>query len=296
MLRKLVLVVSFACLVFVAAMIVSCGSSKNHLGTMCTGGPFNVVGDWQGTIGTGTSSQGATGVINTQGQALFFDSDSRSSGDPASGSVAALPAITGACAFSGAVTIYNVQSIVGTVSGTVQGNVNSATSISGNVTVGSGSTAVSFSSYAPLSGSVTALTSTMDGQIPGNTQPVILVLTLQPHGTGASMTFASTAQSSCAVNGTLTQEGTSNVFDASMTFGSGSACPSPSSSSGLAFESNTDLFGYTGSPAATGTYLYVVSSNSAFVLEIYPQLAVAQLNAHPSSHSFAAKPRAFILR
>ncbi len=87
MLRKLALVVSFACLVFVAAMIVSCGSSKTHLGTMCTGGPFNVVGDWQGTIATSTGNQEVTGVINTQGQAVFFDSDSLNS-DPASGSVA----------------------------------------------------------------------------------------------------------------------------------------------------------------------------------------------------------------
>jgi len=130
MLRNLVVVSFFSCLIFVAVLISSCGSSSgNKITTGCTGGPFNVVGDWQGTFNSGSVSQGATGVINTQGQAVFFDSDTLNS-DPASGSVAVLPNITGTCSFSGTATVYNTPGGGGNVvTGSVQGTVSSATSI-----------------------------------------------------------------------------------------------------------------------------------------------------------------------
>jgi hypothetical protein len=261
--RNLALVVSFACLAFVAAIITSCGSSGNKISTMCTGGPFNVVGNWQGTFsvnGSGTTS--AIGVINSQGRAIFFDS---ATADLGVGSVAALPSITGACSFSGTETVYPTQLIGGgVVTGTLQGSVSSATSISGTQSNGSSSGTFSLSSFSPMSGSVTALSGARTGEI--EDQAVILQVTFTP-GTGNNMTFASTPQSSCTANGTLTQEGTSNVFDVSITFGSGAGCPSSSTVNGLAFESNTDYFKFNNS--MQGTYLYAISSTSALVLEIF---------------------------
>jgi len=289
MLRKLALVVSFACLIFVAAMIVSCGSSKTHLGTMCTGGPFNVVGDWQGTIATSTGNQGVTGVINTQGQAVFFDSDSLNS-DQASGSVAVLPNITGTCSFSGNATVYNTPGGGGnTTTSSVQGTVNSATSISVTPS-GSNSSTFTLSSYTPLSSSVAALSGNLVADDPG--QAVLLPLTFTP-GTGNNMSFANNA-GNCTVSGTFTQEGSSNIFDFSITFtGTVAGCPNPGMVTGFGFESNTDLFALNGS--APGTYLYAMSSTSALVFEIFKQAADADLHTE-STHSFAAKPSAFIFR
>ncbi|HKI25884.1 MAG TPA: hypothetical protein VKA07_06135 [Candidatus Sulfotelmatobacter sp.] len=272
MLRKLALVVSFACLVFVAAMIVSCGSSKTHLGTMCTGGPFNVVGDWQGTLTTNGTNQNLAGVINSQGQALFFDSDSLASHDPASGSVAALPAITGACSFSGTATGYGAFGVAGgTTSGAVSGNVNSASSISGTITVNSVQSSFSLTSFSPLTGTPTSLAGNLGGAIEG-AAPGLLPLTFTP-GSGNNMTFTNDLilAPNCTTSGSATQEGTTNIFDISITIsGTGAGCPPAATVTGLGFESNTDYFGASGVNPVPGTYLYAISSTSAFVLEVYP--------------------------
>jgi len=299
MLRKLALVVSFACLVFVAAMIVSCGSSNNHLTTTCTGGPFNVVGDWQGTLTAGGGSSSIIGLINTSGEALFFDSDPGSgpNADPASGSVAALPSITGTCSFSGNVTLYEtpaaaVLSGSSIVTGTAQGNVSSASSISVSATINGNSSGFTLNSYTPLTGSVSALSGALLAEDPA--QSFQLLLDFTPT-TGNNMNFANDPSSNCTTSGTLTQEGSNNVFDFSVTFsGTAEGCPTPQTVTGLAFESSSDIFVVNGNLA--GTYLYAVSSTSAVVLEIFRQTAAdSELRARPT-HSFAAKPSAFIFR
>ena len=299
MLRKLALPLSFVCLVLVAALITSCGSSNSHLGTSCTGGPFNVVGDWQGTLTTGGMKQNVTGVINSQGEALFFDSDSSSSGDPAFGSVAVLPAITGACSFSGTTTAYSSAGAGGgTATGSTQGTVNSATSIDASVTVLSNVATFALSSFSPLSGSPTSLVGSRGGAIEG-ASPSLLPLTFTP-GSGNNMTFTNdmALAPNCSTSGTITQEGTTNIFDISIDFsGTAQGCPAPATISGLGFESNTDYFGATGTNPVPGTYIYAISSTSAFVLEVYPPPTVgAQLNMRSPVHSFAAKPSAFIFR
>jgi len=268
MLRKLALVVSFACLVFVAAMIVSCGSSKTHLGTMCTGGPFNVAGDWQGTLGVGGVNVNIAGVITSQGQAVLFD-DSTATADPNSGSVLVLPAITGqTCSFSGSSTVYAAPLASGVIlTGSVQGTIGSNSSISATGTINNTSGNVTLSSFAPITGSVTAVTGAQDGNIQQG--PGLGELTFTQSGSGASMSFASFGETPCPVIGTFTQEASTNVFDVSMTFsGTSQACPPAGTVTGLGFESPTDYFGF--NQGAQGTYLYAASSTSALVVEISP--------------------------
>jgi hypothetical protein len=269
MLRNLAIVVSFVCLAFVSAIITSCGSSGTHLGTMCTGGPFNVVGNWQGTLTTGGTLVNVSGVINTSGQAVFFDSDSPQT-DNESGSVAVLPTITGTCSFSGNASAFgSFGAGGGSASGTASGNVNSATSISGTVTINGTKSNFSFSSFTPLSGSIAALSGSKGGSIQG-ISPSLLPLTFQATGTGNNMSFTNnTLLSNCTTSGTFTQEGANNIFDVSITFsGTGNTCPAAGTVAGLGFESNTDYFAANNN--GQGTYLYAVSSTSAFVLEVYP--------------------------
>jgi len=290
MLRKLALVVSFACLVFVAAMIVSCGSSSNnHLTTTCTGGPFNVVGDWDGTLSLNGSTFNVAGVINTQGEALFFDADSESSEDPNFGSVAALPTITGACSFSGTVTLFQAPSSTDASSTlSVTGSVSSATAITLSGSSQGTTDTFTLNSFNPLTGSLGPVTGSQDAEI---AQGAILPTLTFTNPTGNNMMFNS-GDASCGVNGSFTQEGTNNVFDVSITFSGTAGCVT-GTLTGLGFESNTDIFGFNGGVA--GTYLYAIDSGTATVVEIFTLTAGRDLHERPA-HSFAAKPRAFIFR
>jgi hypothetical protein len=258
MLRNFVLPLSLLCLLAICAMTINCGSSSssNNGGQNCSGGPFNVVGDWNLTF---NGTPGSAGVINTAGLALFFDSF---------GDVAALPSITGSCSFSGTATLY--ESLLGgglTVPASATGKVNSTTSITGTATSSSGSITLSAAPISPLSGAPTALLgSGYQGVIEADPGANIWDLTFTPTGTGQSMTVSGTnIAATCTVAGTLTQEGSSNVFDSAIAF-SGSGCPFPSIN-GLALESNSDYFGV--NAGAAGTYLYAISSSSPAVLEVF---------------------------
>jgi hypothetical protein len=235
-------------------MTINCGSSSHSTTTSCTGGPFNVVGDWNLTF-NGTA--GSAGVINTAGLALFFDSF---------GDVFAGPTITGSCSFSGTATLYAIGGGVGG-SASATGNVNSATSITGTATTNGNSAPFSAAPISPLSGAPTALTgSGYQGVIQADPFANIWSLTFAPTGTGQSMTFSGTSTNidgTCTVSGTLTQEGSNNVFDSAIAF-SGAGCPFPNIN-GLALESNSDYFFGKGA----GTYLYAISSSSPAVLEVF---------------------------
>jgi hypothetical protein len=267
--RNLALVVSFACLAFVAAIITSCGSSGNKISTMCTGGPFSVAGDWQGALSVNGINANIAGAINSKGQAVFFD-DSPAS-DPNSGSVLVLPAITGqTCSFSGSSIIYAAPLALGVIlTGSAKGTISSNSSISATGTFNNSSSNVTLSSFAPITGSATALTGVKDANIQQG--PPLGQLTLTQSGSGASMSLASFGATACPVNGTFTQDGSTNVFDVSLTFsGTSQVCPPAGTITGLGFESTTDYFGLTGSPQIQGTYLYAASSTSAIVVEISP--------------------------
>jgi hypothetical protein len=256
MLRNFVLLLSLLCLLAICAMTINCGSSSSsNNGGGCTGGPFNVVGDWNLTF---NGNAGSAGVINTAGLALFFDSF---------GDVFAGPTITGTCSFSGTATLFATPlggGIGGVASAT--GNVNSATSISGTATTNGSSAPFSAAPISPLSGAPIALSASLLGVIQADPGANIWDLTFTPTGTGQGMTVSGTnVAATCTVSGTLTQEGSNNVFDSAIAF-SGAGCPFPDIN-GLALESNSDYFNVNG--GAAGTYLYAISSTSAAVLEVF---------------------------
>lgn len=262
MLRTVLCVMSLACLTFVAALTISCGSSNNN-NQACTGGPYNVVGDWTLT----ESSTSGPGVINTAGLAVFFQSTTNA---PAPGVTVVMPTITGACSFSGNATAYPTPALIqqGVTGGSspIQGNVNSSTSISGTIDPGtSNATSLSIQPNSTLSGSVTIPSTSMQAQVEGTTSPDILTVTFS--GTTSSMSFSGNDGFNCSISGTFTQEGTNNVFDTQIIY-TGSGCPATGTVGGLGFESNTDYFGMNGN--GSGLYLYAASSSSSSVLEIYP--------------------------
>jgi hypothetical protein len=272
--QKLVLCTLFACLVAVAAAMIGCGGGSSNLSTSaaCTGGPYNVVGDWTLT----TSSASGPGVINSSGLAVFFQTNTSV---PAPGDTAVFPTISGACSFSGTATAYATQfSGGGSTSNTVSGTVSSTTSISGTISgTSSGTTNFSMTSNSPLSGSVKALSGNQWlGEFEGMTVPVIWNIVFSSTGSGSSMSFngfgTAPDGSACYMSGTFNQEGGSgtdlNVFDVSITSLDG-GCPLEASVTGLGFESSSDYFNLNGN--APGTYFYAIPSNSAAVLEIFPQ-------------------------
>jgi hypothetical protein len=274
--RNFLISLSFLCLLAICAMITNCGSSSKSGGGN-GGGPYDVVGDWQLTL-SGSSTTGY-GVINTTGLALFFDN---------LGETLELPTITGASSFSGTATIYEPGGASSTA--TVQGNVNSATSISGTLS-GNGSGSFTAASYSAVT-SVTALSGAMTGE---SWSGALLELTLSPSGSNASMSFTGSNGISCDVSGTFTQEGgnvaTLNVFDVSMTF-SGTGCPTLTTTAitGLGLESSSDYLNFnSGSP---GTYLYADMLDPAgpFILEIYVPVGAAAASRHISSPERRGSP------
>ncbi len=216
MLRKYLVSVSLVCLVTLAATIISCGGSSSSTQTACTGGPYDVVGNWTLDVtGTGVSTSGP-GVISTSGAAVFFQTSTTT---PAPGDTVTMPAITGTCSFSGMATAYGTSaSGGGTTTATVQGNVNSASSISGSISNGNKFSLVPGS---PLTGSVAALSGSMIGSVAGWVGPGNLwQLSFTPTGSNSSMSFGGADVDGCNVSGTFDQEGGNvsnlNVFDVSI--------------------------------------------------------------------------------
>lgn len=265
--RKVLGVVFTLGLGLLIPVLLSCGggysNNKNNNGG-CTGGPYNVTGDWLMTVSGNGGSVSGPGVISSSGQAVFFQT---SNTVPAPGDTVVLPTITGACSFSGTATAYaTAASGGGTASDSVTGKVSSSSSISG--TLSNGNT-ISLAPSSPLSGSVVALSGAMLGEVEGSTQAYIWQLNLTPTGTDQNMSLTGNNGQGCNVSGTFTQEGGGaadlNVFDVAMTF-SGTACPADIN--GVGFASSSDYFQMNG--GAPGTYFYAVSSTGAVVLEIFP--------------------------
>jgi hypothetical protein len=246
MLRKAALLLCFACLILLVFLMVACGGSSTS--TAC--GPYNVVGDWNLTL---NGSSGVAGVISASGLAAFFNS---------SGEVVVMPTITGVCSFSGTSSLYS--STNGLTTSTVTGNVSSATSLGGTYTSGSSSGAFTAAAITPLTGAITVPSNVMFMEDYDNNSGVSII-PLIFSGTPGNMTFISNNVTDCAASGTFTEENGKNVFDVSMTF-SGIRCPVSGAFTGVGFESSSDYFNF--NLGAAGTYLYVVSSDSAAVFEI----------------------------
>ena len=269
MLRKFLLPLFLFCLAAWCVTTFGCGSSAP---AKCTGGPYNVVGNWQSTFNVGDASLTGYGVINSAGLALFFDN---SAVGFQTGDTLELPSISGACAFSGDFIIYAEpgsvpagNSIVTT--DTATGNITSTTAISGTFT---GPTAGKFSaaSFSPLSGAPTALTGAMTANSQGtiNGNAILLDLTFSAAGSGASMSISGSDGNTCDVTGTFTQEGSNNVFDVSITF-TGASCVITGTQTGLGFESTTDYFTMNGNAGVTYLYADLLANGNPVVLELFP--------------------------
>jgi hypothetical protein len=254
------------------AVTIACGSSNKS--TSCTGGPYNVVGDWQVSVQSGSQSVTGYGAIDSAGLALFFD-NSASTGN--SGDTLELPTVTGSCAFSGNITDYEEPGGLSSGQSTtdsVQGNVTSATALNGTFTGSNGSGTFTAATFSPLTGSVSAVTGSKTGVVQGtvNSQSVLLPLTFSATGTGDSMSFTSSISQNCNAAGTFTQVGTANVFDVSITFTStgGIGCALPGTFTGIGFESNSDYFNINGNnPADTYLNADILASSNTFVMEIF---------------------------
>jgi len=269
MLRKSVFLLSLLCLAAWCAVNIGCGGSSSPKKTACTGS-YNIVGDWQGTAtGTG-SSDSLTGIINSTGEAMFFDSQA---------DIVSLPQLTGTCSFSETLTAYESTANGGASStGTATGNVNSDTSITGSDVSNGTTTNFTFSSYAPIS-TITAVTGTVGAVIEGQLSDSLI---LSLGGTSSAITFSGTDATNCTINGTATEEGTNNVYDVTFDVG-GTGCTA-TNLAGLGFESSADLF--TLDNNAIGTYLYVIVTNysAPFVVEIFPAGPGAYIKHH-SAHT-----------
>jgi hypothetical protein len=265
MLSRLGLWLCFVGLVLVGALTISCGNSSSGA-KPCTGGPYNVLGDWQITVtATGGSPVAGYGAIDSAGLALFFDS---------LGDTLQLPALTGTCAFSGSVNFYSVPGPPPNggveVTDTITGNVNSATSITGSFAgTGNPSGTISAAPYTQLTGSVTAVSGSKTGTVQGsfNGTPVLLPTTFTPAGSNNSMSFATTNLAGCAANGTFTEVGTSNVFDVSITLMP--TCPITGTFTGIGFESSSDYFSLNSGNADTYLYADILDGTNTFVIEFF---------------------------
>lgn len=267
--RKFVLSLSLACLFLIGALAVSCSSSSSS--KPCTGGPYNVVGDWQLTVkDTGGSPVTLYGAIDSAGLALFFDSSIGNSGDTVE-----LPALTGACSFSGNIAAYAEPGGPNSGSSAVdpaQGNVTSNSAFNGSFT-GAATGTFSATSFSPLTGAgaVTAVSGSKTGAVQGalNLQPVLLPATFTPAGSNNSTSFTtSNALENCTVTGTFTEVGTDNVFDVSMTF-SGTGCAISGTFTGIGFEASTDYFDVNGGQADTYLYADILDGTNTFVIEFF---------------------------
>lgn len=273
MFRRFLLFLAAMSLAAWCALSIGCGSSSKK--NTCTGGPYNVVGNWQLTVNqNGGASTTAYGAIDSAGLALFFDNSSLTG----SGDTYQLPTITGTCSVSGKMTSYaqpggprNGQSTTYTAAG----NVTSATALNGTYSASSASGTFSAATFSPLPGAVAAISGSKTGQVSGelNNQSVLLPnLLFSATGSGASMSFNSTSNSNCNVTGTFTQVGSANVFDVSMTFTStgGIGCALSGTFSGIGFQSTSDYFNFNQSnPADTYLYADILASNNTFVMEIF---------------------------
>lgn len=275
-LSRWALFLSLASLTLIGVMAMSCGSSSSATKPTCTGGPYDVVGDWAIDVG-GVGGPYFPGVINTAGLGVFFEANPTNL-DRNAGSEIVIPSVTGACSFSENLTYYVTRAVLGGGGAypyPVQGNVQSGPSISGTISEPDGPQ--TFVGIPPSPFTPTALTSTMslvDTSSPASClRPGCVQVQVVPSGTGnsADMTLSGTDGFNCNVSGTFTQEGSNaanlNVFDVSLTF-TGTTCQ-VTGTKGFGFESPSDYFNFTPYPPS-GTFLYAMSANSADVFVFYP--------------------------
>ena len=249
--------------VLLASFLLSCGSSSSGGGGKK--GPYNVVGNWQvGFSSTVGASSSGFGTIDSAGLAAFFDN---------SGNIFQLPAITGATSFSGNLNAYAVNGNpfsggVYSITGTAQGTVSSPTVIGGNFTTSgsSGTFTVSPSSF--VGGSVVPPSGAYNAKFLGFVD--VVNFTFSSNGAFTGTDSPNIQASGCAFSGTLTQQGSSNVFDISYSTTVTNGCVADTET-GIAFESSSDYFNVNN--GADSTYLYAILLTST-VQSVRPYVVV----------------------
>lgn len=272
--RKIILLSSIASLALLALITISCGTTSGSTNTACTGGPYDIVGNWQVTLTSSNGSDTLYGAIDSAGLALAFDNNSA---QQTTGDTIELPTLTGTCSFSGTATAYAEPTGIAQSPEalTASGNVTSTTSITGSYS-GSATGTFTAAPFKPLTGSVTTLSGSVTGEAEGapNGIGILDPFTFTPTsaGTNSNMSFTTSLATSpnCTVSGTFTQVTTANVFDVSITF-AGTSCALTGTFTGLGFESSTDYFGFTTGTSATGPFLYadILASSNTFVMEFW---------------------------
>jgi hypothetical protein len=241
----------------------NCGSSSSHFGGMQ---PFNVTGTWQLNFSAivGESNFG-DGAIDSAGVAAFFD---------LGGNIYQMPAISGASTFSGPFTVNSVNGAFFTggspvITGSAQGTVASATAIQGNFTTPSVTGTFTAAPSAQLSGGNVPLSGAYNGKFLGFSDSVSF--NFGANGTFTGSDAPSPQLPGCGINGTLSQQGSSNVFDIAFSTTASNSCIA-ASETGIAFQSHSDYFNVNSGADATYFYAIMLTSSQSqrpYVIVIY---------------------------
>jgi hypothetical protein len=241
----------------------NCGSSSSHVGMQ----PFDVAGTWQLNFSAivGESNFG-NGAIDSAGVAAFFD---------LGGNIYQMPAISGASTFSGP---FTVNSVNGTffnggnpvITGSAQGTVTSATTIQGSFTTPGVTGTFTATPSAQLNGGNVPLSGAYKGKFLGFSDSVSF--NFMANGTFSGSDAPTPQLSGCAINGALTQQGSSNVFDIAFSTTASNSCIA-ASETGIGFQSHSDYFNVNN--GADATYFYAIMLTSSlqsqrpYVIVIY---------------------------
>jgi len=254
-----------AIVIAVAGLTLSCGSSTSGGGQHQ--GSYNVVGNWQvGFSVTVGASNGGMGAIDSTGVAAFFDTG---------GNIFQLPTITGTSTFSGSLNAYaeNANPFPGGVyslTDSAQGTVTSATTIGGTFTALGTPGTFNLVPFSPLSGANVPLSGAYRAKFLGFTD--VVNFNFASDGTFTGSDDPSIQIPGCGFNGTLTQQGSSNVFDMTFSTMASNSCIA-TNETGIAFQSKIDYFNVNN--GADTNYFYVMMLTSTlqtvrpYVIVIY---------------------------
>ena len=253
-------------LTLIACLTIGCGSSGSGGGGQ-TQGPYNVVGNWQVTFSSavGASSSGL-GAIDSAGVAAFFDN---------SGDIFQLPTITRASSFSGNLNAYAVNGDpfaggVYIITDPAQGTVTSASSISGTFTASGSSGTFSLTPFSPLTGGGAAPSGAYNAKLLGFSD--VVSFNFGSSGAFSGSDSPNLQAPGCGFNGTLNQQGSSNVFDISYTTMASNSCIAYTVT-GTAFQSKNDYFNVNNGADASYYYAMILTSSvqnvRPYVIVIY---------------------------
>src|SRR5579864_7116282 len=240
--------------IVLACLALSCGSSTSGGGQHQ--GSYNVVGNWQvGFSATVGATNAGMGAIDSAGLAAFFDTG---------GNIFQLPTITGASSFSGNLNAYaeNASPFPGgvySVTDSAQGTVTSATTIGGTFTASGTPGTFNLVPFSPLSGANVPLSGAYNAKFLGFSD--VVNFNFASDGTFTGSDDPSIQIPGCGFNGTLTQQGSSNVFDMTYSTMASNSCIA-TNETGIGFQSKTDYFNVNN--GADATYFYVMMLTSTW--------------------------------